>query len=89
MLKVIFNYYCSEIVHLPIKQWLHWHFIDTGFSECLDSLPDNISVFWQQIQSAKKERKELHVPFLDLANAYGSVSHELLWALFFSEYQCQ
>jgi len=37
---------------------------------------------WQQIQSEKKERKELHVTFLDLANAYGSVPHELLWAAF-------
>jgi len=32
--------------------------------------------------AAKKERKELHVTFLDLANAYGSVPHELLWAAF-------
>jgi len=30
----------------------------------------------------KKERKELHVTFLDLANAYGSVPHELLLAAF-------
>jgi len=28
------------------------------------------------------ERKELHVIFLDLANTYGSVPHELLWAAF-------
>jgi len=41
-----------------------------------------LNVIWQQIQSAKKERKELHVTFLDLANAYGSVPHELLWAAF-------
>ena len=61
-------------------------FIDTsiqkagipGFPGCLE----HINVIWQQIQSAKKERKELHVTFLDLANAYGSVPHELLWAAF-------
>jgi len=48
-----------------------------GFSGCLE----HINVIWQQIQSAKKERKELHVT-LDLANAYGSVPHELLWVAF-------
>ncbi|XP_058852591.1 uncharacterized protein LOC131699527 [Acipenser ruthenus] len=61
-------------------------FIDTsiqkagipGFPGCLE----HINVIWQQIQSAKKERKELHVTFLDLANAYGSVPHELLRAAF-------
>jgi len=31
---------------------------------------EHINVIWQQIQSAKKERKEVHVTFLDLANAY-------------------
>jgi len=56
-------------------------FIDTsvkkagipGFSGCLEH-----DVIWPRIKSAKKERKELHVTFLDLANAYGSVPHELL-----------
>jgi len=46
-----------------------------GFSGC-------INVMWQQIQTAKNERKEHHVTFLDLANSYGSVPHELLWAEF-------
>jgi len=35
-----------------------------------------------EFKSAKKERKELQVTFLELANAYGSVPHELLWAAF-------
>jgi len=55
----------------------------SGFSGCLE----RINVYWKRIQSSKKERKELHVTFLDLANAYCSVPHELLWAAF--EYQCQ
>ena len=45
-----------------------------GFPGCLE----HINVIWQQIQSAKKERKELHVTFLDLRNAYGSIPHEFL-----------
>ncbi|KAJ8346703.1 hypothetical protein SKAU_G00281040 [Synaphobranchus kaupii] len=62
------------------------HFIDTsiqkagnaGFSGCLE----HTSVIWHQIQTAKKEGKDLHVLFLDLANAFGSVPHSLLWTAF-------
>jgi len=61
-------------------------FIDTsvqkvgipGSPGCLE----HINVIWQRFQSAKKEKKELHVTFLDLDNAHGSVPHELLWAAF-------
>lgn len=31
---------------------------------------------------AKKEKKDLHVVFLELANTFGSVSHEILWTAF-------
>ncbi|KAL1279297.1 hypothetical protein QQF64_025970 [Cirrhinus molitorella] len=62
------------------------HFIDTsiqkagiaGFSGCLE----HNSIIWHQIQTSRKEGKDLHVLFLDLANAYGSVPHSLLWAAF-------
>lgn len=37
---------------------------------------------WHQIQSARKEGRDLHVMFLDLANAFGSVPHNLLWTTF-------
>ena len=50
----------------------------SGFSGCLE----HTNVIWHQIQMAKKEKKDLHVVFLDLANAFGSVPHEILWAAF-------
>lgn len=50
----------------------------TGFSGCLE----HNSIIWHQIQMAKREGKDLHVLFLDLANAYGSVPHSVLWAAF-------
>ena len=34
------------------------------------------------MQAAKKEKKNLHVVFLDLANAFGSVPPEILWNTF-------
>ncbi len=49
-----------------------------GFSGCLE----HTSMIWHQIQTAKKEGRDLHVLFLDLANAFGSVPHSLLWTAF-------
>ncbi|KAK0139173.1 Retrovirus-related Pol polyprotein from type-2 retrotransposable element R2DM [Merluccius polli] len=62
------------------------NFVDTsvqkagisGFSGCLE----HANVIWHQVQTAKKEKKDLHVVFLDLANAFGSVPHEILWTAF-------
>ena len=39
-------------------------------------------MIWHQIQTAKKDKRDLYVIFLDLANAFGSVPHELLWESF-------
>ena len=33
---------------------------------------------WEEIQTARKEKKDLSVIWLDLANAYGSVPHVLI-----------
>ena len=49
-----------------------------GFSGCLE----HTSMIWHQIQSAKKDKRDLHVVFLDLANAFGSVPHSFIWASF-------
>lgn len=45
-----------------------------GFPGCVE----HSSVIWEQIQTAKREKKDLHVVWLDLANAYGSVPHQLI-----------
>lgn len=45
-----------------------------GFPGCVE----HSSVIWEQIQRAKRERSDLHVVWLDVANAYGSVPHQLL-----------
>ena len=49
-----------------------------GFSGCLE----HVGVIWQQIQAAKRQGRDLHVLFLDLANAFGSVPHSLIWTAF-------
>lgn len=36
-------------------------------------------MIWHQLQSAKREGRDLHVLLLDLASAFGSVPHSLIW----------
>lgn len=43
---------------------------------------EDSNVIWHQIQTAIKEKKDLHVVFLDLANAFESLPHEILWTAF-------
>ncbi|XP_039516167.1 receptor-type tyrosine-protein phosphatase beta-like [Pimephales promelas] len=45
-----------------------------GFPGCVE----HSAVIWEQIQRAKREKGDLHVVWLDLANAYGSVPHQLI-----------
>ena len=48
------------------------------FAGCLE----HTSMIWHQIQTAKREKRDLNVVFLDLANAFGSVPHSLIWSSF-------
>lgn len=45
-----------------------------GFPGCVE----HATMIWEQIQIAKREKKDLLVVWLDLANAYGSVPHNLI-----------
>lgn len=62
---------------LPGEEQICGH-IHVWSSGCLE----HISMIWHQIQEAKKEKRDLHVTFLNLANAFGSVPHNLLWESF-------
>ena len=58
------------------------HYINTsvqkagipGFLGCLE----HSQMIWNSILSARREKTELHVIWIDLANAYGSVPHHLI-----------
>ncbi|KAJ8375377.1 hypothetical protein SKAU_G00059570 [Synaphobranchus kaupii] len=45
-----------------------------GFPGCVE----HFAMIWEQIQTAKREKSDLHVVWLDLANVYGSVPHQLI-----------
>jgi len=46
-----------------------------GFPGCLE----HAQMIWNSIRTAKQDKSELHVVWLDLANAYGSVPHDLIY----------
>ena len=45
-----------------------------GFPGCIE----HTTMLWDRIKTAKNNKTELHVIWLDLENAYGSVRHQLL-----------
>jgi hypothetical protein len=45
-----------------------------GFPGCLE----HVSMIWSAVREAAKDRKDLDVIWLDLANAYGSVPHDVI-----------
>ena len=46
-----------------------------GMSDCIE----HASMIWEAIQRAKSNKLDLHIVWLDLANAYGAVPHSLIW----------
>ena len=45
-----------------------------GMQGCVE----HSSMVWEAIKTAKEEKRDLHVVWLDLANAYGSIPHDLV-----------
>lgn len=45
-----------------------------GFPGCVE----HSAMIWEQIQTAKWSKSDLHVVWLDLANSYGSVPNQLI-----------
>lgn len=58
------------------REWLH-HFINTRFTWFPDCIK-HASVLSQLIHEAKKGKNNLAVVWLDLANAYWSITHKLI-----------
>ncbi len=61
---------------LPPGKQLHWHRLSESRCTWISRLYP--AMIWEKIQSAKRIKSDLHVVWLDLANAYGSVPHQLI-----------
>lgn len=76
--KIFFSVMAKQMTSCHLAK----NYIDTscqktgvpGFLGCIELS----AMIWEQIQSAKYSKLDLHVVWLDLANAYGSVPHELI-----------
>nr|XP_023649650.1 uncharacterized protein LOC111834513 [Paramormyrops kingsleyae]XP_023649659.1 uncharacterized protein LOC111834513 [Paramormyrops kingsleyae] len=58
------------------------NYIDTGFQKAgVPGFPgcvEHATMIWEQTQRARHSKSDLHVVWLDLANAFGSVPHQLI-----------
>ena len=77
--KVFFTIMASRLTQYVMSN----RYIDTtiqkggvpGVPGCIE----HTTMIWESIQQARRNRLSLYVVWLDLANAYGSVPHQLLW----------
>ena len=77
--KVFFMIMASRLTQYVMSN----RYIDTtiqkggvpGVPGCIE----HTTMIWESIQQARRNRLSLYVVWLDLANAYGSVPHQLLW----------
>lgn len=76
--KIFFSVMASRLSNYLLQNG----FLDTsiqkggvaGIPGCLE----HASMIWEVIQKAKSQKKDLDVVWLDLANAYGSVPHQMI-----------
>ena len=61
------------------RQWLHQHQSQKAFLSNINGCMEHIKVLQEVIQDAKANKKTVHISRFDLTDAFGSVSHGLVW----------
>ena len=65
--------------HIVVKN----KFIDTSVQKgCMENIPgcwEHIAMIWDSLKDARLNQKDLVAIWLDIANAYGSISHQLIF----------
>ena len=83
MLNIEGKIYFGVIAHRLTQFLMANKYIDTsiqkagvpGFPGCLE----HCQMIWKAIRDAKETKKDMQVVWLDLANAYGAVPHDLIY----------
>ena len=78
--KLFFSLVSSRITsHIVHKN----HFIDTSIQKgCMEGIPgcwEHISMIWDTFKDARLNNKSAATVWLDVANAYGSIPHQLIF----------
>lgn len=77
--KIFFTALATRLTQYVIAN----HYVDKAIQKGgVPGVPgciEHTTMIWEAIQRARKNQLSLYVVWLDLANAYGSVPHQLLW----------
>ena len=76
--KIFFGVIASRMTNFLMDN----EFIDTPGIPGFPGFLEHAKMIWNSIRMAKQDQRELHVVWLHLANAYGSVPHDLIYRYF-------
>ena len=77
--KIFFSIMASRLTEFVMSNQYVDISVQNGGIPGVPGCIEHTSMIWEAIQRAKRSRLSLYVVWLDLANAYGSVPHQLLW----------
>ena len=77
--KIFFSIMSSRLTEFVMSNQYVDISVQNGGIPGVPGCIEHTSMIWEAIQRAKRSRLSLYVVWLDLANAYGSVPHQLLW----------
>ena len=76
--KILFGVVASRMTNFLMDN----EFIDTPGIQGFPGYLEHAKMIWNSIRMAKQGQRELHVVWLHLSNAYGSVPHDLIYRYF-------
>ena len=77
--KIFFSIMASRLTEFVMSNQYVDISVQKGGIPGVPGCIEHTSMIWEALQRAKRNRLSLYVVWLDLANAYGSVPHQLLW----------
>ena len=77
--KIFFSIMASRLTEFVMSNQYVDISVQKGGIPGVPGCIEHTSMIWEAIQRAKRSRLSLYVVWLDLANACGSVPHQLLW----------
>ena len=77
--KLFFSLVSKRIENHIFRNYIIDKSVQKGCMERVTGCWEHMSVVWNELKSSKKENLDLSAIWLDIANAYGSVPHQLIF----------